>query len=189
VPARPGRRGGSTRTSPWHCGRSGERRACGRPRLGARSLQVRVKFCCTTATPAATLSRLTGPGWARAPCGGGKFHLGSPCGTPPGQSLSHGGCHRTALRPHPSHGMARDPARRRAAARRSSAVQPPPYSWAARPPGPARLSLVPGAAPDFSVSSILNAEDSESPGRVVHWPRGLCSELSESIIIETSISL
>jgi hypothetical protein len=83
-----------------------------------------------------------------------------------------------------SHGMARDPARRRAAARRTSAVQPPPYSCAARPPGPARLRLV-AHVTVFSVSSILNGEDSESPARVVHWPRGLCSEFfSELIIID-----
>jgi hypothetical protein len=54
------------------------------------------------------------------------------------------------------------------------------------PTGPARLSMVPGAAPVFSVSSILNGEDSESPARVVHWPRGLWSELSELMIIETT---
>ena len=72
--------------------------------------------------------------------------------------------------------MACGPARRPAAARRSSAVQPPPYICAARPPGPARLSLVPGAAPVFSVSSILNGEDSESPGRGVQSPRGNYSD-------------
>ncbi len=49
-----------------------------------------------------------------------------------------------SLSEHPSHGMACGPARRPAAARRSSAVQPPPYICEApRLPGPARLSHPP----------------------------------------------
>ena len=79
--------------------------------------------------------------------------------------------------------MARDPARRGAAARRTAATAA--IQLRGPPTGQARLSLVPGAAPVFSVSSILNGEDSESPARVVDWPRGLCSEFfSELIIID-----
>ncbi len=67
------------------------------------------------------------------------------------------------LRPHPSHGMARDPARRREKNIGSSTAA----ILAAAGPAPPARPYSAGAAPVFSVSSILNGEDSESPGRVV----------------------